>query len=316
MGCYHPFIAIPDYDGSGSRYKLAGPFEPSLVHVYPGSVPVPCGKCVGCRLDYSRNWADRMMLELDHTGKALFATLTYSEDNVPKLFDEYDNCLGLTLHKKDLQDFMKRLRSRKRFENTEIRFYGAGEYGSKTKRPHYHVILFGLDLDDFPDHKSKFMNNFFQQLYTSDEFEDIWQKGFILLGQVSWKTCAYVSRYVMKKATNELLPYPEAEPEFSLMSRNPGLGSYYLKDHDLDFEALNVKVINNGQQIKMPKFFINKLEKIDPVLYSKVIDDRKALANDATLRKLHNTDLTYQQMLRNEEIEVLQRTKKLQRSSV
>lgn len=312
-------MAIPNYDDRSTRFRLVGPYEPSLRLVYPGSVAVPCGKCVGCRLDYSRNWADRMMLELDHTGKALFVTLTYDQDNVPKLFgDEEDPDLltGYTLRKKDLQDFMKRLRGRKKFENTEVRFYGSGEYGSSTKRPHYHLILFGLDLDDFPDHKPKAINHSFQSLYISDEFADIWQKGFIMLGEVSWKTCAYVSRYVMKKATCELLPYVGCEPEFSLMSRNPGLGSYYLKDHDVDLSALNVKVIDGGQSIKMPKFFISKLENIDPVLYSKVKADRQQLAEDAVLRKLHNTDLSYQQKLSVEEAEVLNRTRKLVRGDV
>lgn len=71
MGCYHPFLAIPNYDDRSTRFKLVGPYEPALRSIYPGAVAVPCGKCIGCRLDYSRNWADRMMLELDHTGKAL-----------------------------------------------------------------------------------------------------------------------------------------------------------------------------------------------------------------------------------------------------
>lgn len=64
----------------------------------------------------------------------------------------------------------------------------------------------------------------------------------------------------MKKATCEQLPFPGCEPEFSLMSRNPGLGSYYLKDHDVDLQALNVKCLDGGQQIRMPKFLLTSLK--------------------------------------------------------
>lgn len=316
MACYHPFLAIPNYDDPGSRYRLVGAYEPDMRLIYPGSVAVPCGKCIGCRLDYSRNWADRMMLEFDHTKKAIFVTLTYNEDNVPHLFDEYDNDIGRTLRKKDFQDFMKRLRSRKRFEDKEIRFYAAGEYGTHTRRPHYHAIIFGLSLEDFPDRKPKKINVHFQQLYISEEFADIWKKGFILLGNVTWKTCAYVARYVMKKAYNELLPFDGCEPEFSLMSRNPGLGKYYFLEHDIDFEKLDVKILEGGQKIKIPKYFISQLEGVDPDLYNRVKEDRQRFANDATLRKLQDTDLTLQQKLSIEESEVMSRSRKLIRSDV
>lgn len=318
MSCYHPFLAIPDYDNRGSRYRLVGPYEPDMRIMYPGSVAVPCGKCIGCRLDYSRNWADRMMLELDHSKTAVFATLTYDEEHVHKLFgdeDDPDLCTGYTLVKKDMSDFMKVLRSRKKFEDRELRFYGCGEYGSRTFRPHMHIIIFGLSIDDFPDHDVKKVNHSFQPLYTSDEFANIWKKGFILLGNVTWQTCAYVARYVVKKATCEILPYKGCEPEFCLMSRNPGLGKYYLDEHDIDWEKINLKVIK-GQKIRIPKYFISKLENIDPNLYNKVKEERQLLANDATLRKLQNTDLTFQQKLRIEEDEKIGHVKKLCRSDV
>lgn len=139
MSCYHPWLGVPDYDclEDGKRtYKLTSPYDPTLKQMYPGSIAIPCGHCIGCRLDYSRSWADRMMLELDHTKKAIFITLTYNNDHVPFTADENTGEFGvLSLDKTDLQKFFKRLR--KRYSDKEIRFYAAGEYGSNTQRPQY-----------------------------------------------------------------------------------------------------------------------------------------------------------------------------------
>lgn len=315
MACYYPFLGVPDYDNRGSPYKLVGPFEPDLASIYPGSVAIPCGKCLGCRMDYSRRWADRMILELDHSKKGLFVTLTYNDENVPLVFDEFDNVAGLTLRKEDFQLFMKRLRSRKKFEDREIRFFACGEYGSNTKRPHYHAIIFGIDLDDFPDRQFKKVNAEFDSLWISEELENIWQNGFILMGNVDWKSCAYVARYVLKKATLEQLPNSYCEPEFSLMSRRPGLAAYYLQDNDVDFDFPTVKVIN-GKEIKIPKYFVDRLEESDPDLYNKLCSDRRRLGRDASLRRLQNTELSYQQALKIDEDVLRRRLRKLERSTV
>ena len=85
MSCYNPWLGVPDYEyltEEGKRsYKITSRYDPQLKQMYPGSIAIPCGHCIGCRLDYSRSWADRMMLELDHTKKAVFVTLTYDNED-------------------------------------------------------------------------------------------------------------------------------------------------------------------------------------------------------------------------------------------
>ena len=217
MPCLRPLLAIKTdevNEETGKRqYIFTGAAYADEDRSDPYKVPIPCGKCIGCRMDYSRQWANRMIMELDHYhGKAVFATLTYDEEHVPKVFecDENgeitDKVRSLTLSKRDAQLFLKKLRSRKKFEDREIRFYLSGEYGEHTLRPHLHCILFGIGLDDFPDLEPFRINELKQQTYISDEFADIWSNGFIVLSGVSWETMAYVSRYVQKKAnaTNDL----------------------------------------------------------------------------------------------------------------
>ena len=98
---------------------------------YPDGLEIPCGKCILCRKQKAAEWSLRMYHELSTSQKASFVTLTYDDTKLPA---------NQTLVKAHLQNFMKRLR--KRIEPEKLRYYAVGEYGDKTQRPHYHMILF------------------------------------------------------------------------------------------------------------------------------------------------------------------------------
>ena len=158
MSCVNPSYVegvIDDYTGlirykffGHGRYLKVSDFG-SIDDLIDGKrvrIPVPCRTCLGCRIDYSREWANRMCLEMLCSGQACFITLTYNNSSLPLTKD-----LIPTLCKRDWQLFMKRLR--KAFPDRKLRFYMCGEYGSHTLRPHYHAIIFGLDIFAFPDLK-------------------------------------------------------------------------------------------------------------------------------------------------------------------
>ena len=92
----------------------------------------PCGTCIGCRLDYSKDWAVRICHEAQLNDDNEFVTLTFNDENLPE---------NQSVNKKDLELFIKRLRSR--LYPKTIRYYACGEYGENFARPHYHVIIFG-----------------------------------------------------------------------------------------------------------------------------------------------------------------------------
>lgn len=318
MSCYHPMLGVPDYETlteDGKRkYNIISSYSPEFKQLYPGSIAIPCGKCIGCRLDYSRSWADRMMLELDHSKKAIFVTLTYDNDHVPFTENEYGEFGALSLDKSDLQKFFKRLR--KRYKDKEIRFYAAGEYGSHTERPHYHAIIFGLSLEDFSDRVAKGKNELGQVHYISQKLQNIWSQGFCVLADVSWKTCAYVARYVQKKvygSMNYLQDEYGCVPEFSLMSRRPGLAGYYMDDHPDMFDVSQLYVKGYDMPIRIPKYHLKKLELIDPETYAKIKAERSEYASDREFKKLINTDLSYIEQLEVEENKKLARTNVLKR---
>lgn len=286
----------------------------------PDSILVPCGRCLGCRLEYSRSWADRMMLELETAGCAIFLTLTYDNDHVPiAMLDDEDSPLSFTLWKPDVQNFMKRLR--RHFENKKLRFYLSGEYGENTFRPHYHAIIFGLSLDDFKDKKAKSKNELGQMYYISDELQSIWKQGFALLCDVSWNTCAYVSRYVTKKVNGidgKSLAYLNALPEFSLMSRKPGIGRHYLEQHPdcLDYQSIDISTDEGGLKIYIPKYFLKQLRLINPDRYDKIMKARVEYANDKMILKLQKTSLSMLDYLEAEEQRKIESVKSLRRDRV
>ena len=100
---------------------------------------VPCGKCAACIVSSANEWRVRLQIEKEHCDNCYFVTLTYSDDTLP--IDVFTDSFGAKhiipyVCKRDCQNFFKRLR--KRFENSEIRYYLVSEYGPTTLRPHYH----------------------------------------------------------------------------------------------------------------------------------------------------------------------------------
>ncbi len=183
---------------SNGSYKPALSYTrtPSAYKVIREFIEVPCGRCIGCRLQKSKDWANRCLLELDYHESSYFVTLSYDNEHVHH--SEFINDDGvvtdiLTCKKRDFQLFMKRLR--KAFPEQFIRYFACTEYGETTARPHCHAILFGLKLDDLRPIKVTELGD---TLYTSDTLASIWQNGIVSLGEVTWESCAYAARYVAK----------------------------------------------------------------------------------------------------------------------
>lgn len=245
------------------------------------SIPVPCQQCIGCRIDYSRHWADRIVMESlchpEHT--SFFLTLTYDEDHIVKNYTgeffeylhngEYSTIRAATLVKKDVQDFMKRLREyySRVYDHDGIRFYCAGEYGTMTRRPHYHICVFNLPIQDLKVYSRNFRGDI---LYNSPKLEELWGKGYVVIGELTWECAAYTARYVVKKfkgkeAADFYFEHGNVLPEFSLSSRRPGLAAQYFDEHKeeiykYDRVQLPSSDSRNGS-VSVPRYFDKMLER-------------------------------------------------------
>lgn len=177
-------------------------------------VLVPCGKCRACKISRASAWSLRSMMEYKAVDeKACFLTLTYDDSSI----------VDGMLRKRDLQLFFKRCRK----AGLRFRYFACGEYGETTARPHFHVLVFGVDFDQM------------EQLLTHREYLSngvrgslgLWNYGFVHLGHVSEASCQYVAKYMLKSdmpsSFFERYGCKQFKP-FQVMSRRPALGNCYM----------------------------------------------------------------------------------------
>lgn len=200
---------------------------------------VPCGGCVECRVRRAREWAIRCQLELKEHDSAAWATLTYDDAHLVRPPPEHFGELAATLSKSHLSGYMKRLRARVR---SRIRFFGVGEYGERTHRPHYHVILYGVDR-------------------SCAAIEKAWPYGHVRVDPVTPNNIAYTAGYANKKIraghfrardyvdpdTGELFEWQEP---FRLVSRRPGIGGAARRFA----RSWRSTAILNGRPVPVPRY--------------------------------------------------------------
>ncbi len=254
-------------------------------------VPVPCGKCASCHCDYSRDWSNRMILELQDHDEAMFLTLTYNDDHLPLSPKGFP-----TLDKRDIQLFLKRLR--KYLGDKRIRYYLAGEYGSRTHRPHYHAIIYGIGVNTFDDIVFRGNNKLGHPFFTSPKLESIWGNGFVMFSSVTWRTCNYVARYVLKKQAERDDCDGVCLPPFNLSSRNPGIGMSRADELLSSGQSVFAVDGNDGiHNIPIPRSAIKRLKELDLDKYAQLCYDRSRIALDKLKLEAMLTDLPYHDYL-------------------
>lgn len=277
MPCFSPLPAIrsannPDKVLVCKRGTLLVPFVDKYTGQLLEPFKVPCGRCDGCVVDKSLQWATRLVCEslCFPRDRCYFITLTYSNDCIHTV-SRYP-----TLCKKDCQDFLKRLRYY--FPDDTVRYYLCGEYGNTTARPHYHLILFGIKLPDLVPYSRNFQGDY---LFTSAKLDSIWSHGDCKVADLTFENCAYTARYSLKKRgkndSRDFLLSHDLEPEFSLCSRRPGIGSFFLNSH-LEEVLLYDKVhLPSGRIACTPAYFLKKAQEVDPIRVAQIKSARQAL---------------------------------------
>lgn len=219
--------------------------------------PVPCGKCLQCQRKRRSEWSLRLEHEFMFSDSAFFITLTYNDISIPRTHEGIP-----TLHKKHLQNYIKRLRndhvryvckqlkvSKKEVKNVSkpIRYYAVGEYGSKTRRPHYHMILFNYDIANLVP-----FSNQWKSTTTGRPF------GFVDVGTVTGASINYVTKYMFKQFNRKT---DLRTPPFSLMSKKPIIGHAYLQNygvHHIVNETLEIRD-QHGKRRRLPKAYLRRL---------------------------------------------------------
>lgn len=214
--------------------KILNPNPSSFSSMY---IDVPCGKCVECCKQNATEWAFRCCIEAANYKDNCFVTLTYN--------DEF--CDG-NLHKKHVQDFIKRLRSA--ISPQKFRYRLCGEYGAKGKRPHYHVLIFGYSPKDLIFLKTTNKGEF---IYRSALIEKEWKFGFSSVGKITFNSAKYCSKYLQKLVE----PPDGCVRPFTMQSTKPGIGYCGI----FEPSVITDKIYLNGSYIKIPRYFLKVLEK-------------------------------------------------------
>lgn len=222
------------------------------------AVVVPCGQCLGCRLDKANDWAIRCVHEAMLHSHNCFITLTYNDDCLPA---------DQSLHRDHLQLFFKRLRRYLDYhQNSKIRFLCCGEYGDLNRRPHYHVLIFGW----FPSDVRKISAlTAGYNLFRSPTLEKLWPYGFNTVGAITFESARYVAKYSLKKQTGKNAFMYDAlgiSPEFVGCSLKPGIGSNYFNKYAEDIFKLGFVTIN-GSKYKIPRYYQTLFERSNPIWY-------------------------------------------------
>lgn len=260
MPCYHPWT------------------PPASMGLIPG-IQLPCRQCIGCKLNYSTEWAARCIHETKSHFYNCWITLTYDDEHLP---------YGGTLYRPHVTTFLRTTRKAStRIKNAgsiladrvgRLRYFYSGEYGEKKRRPHYHLCLFGLQMSDLEYEKQTELGH---KLYTSKLARQLWPHGDHIIGELTYETAAYTARYITKKITGQLAEKHyetidkttgeiiQLQPEFSGMSTNPGIGHDWYEKYHKDVHRTETKHIYiNGKKTKTPRYY-DKLHKRNNPIHNK-----------------------------------------------
>lgn len=309
MTCYKPLKAYRNELGE-IKFTDDGKSHP---------MEVPCGQCIGCKLDYSRQWATRIVHEASLHNDNCFITLTYNPENLPP------DC-GLI--KRDFKNFMKKLRKKyvpknpynKKLQKKEyeefrekngIRYFHCGEYGERDNRPHYHAIIFNFNFDDWT---YLFDSPSGEEIYTSPTLEKIWGQGFVTIGKVTFESAAYCARYCVKKIngpmeeiiddktglkhyerfnnfTGEII---EVQKEYATMSTVPAIAHNWIRNYKSDCYPKDFTTIR-GKRTPNPRYYDKYLKSIDEVMYDDIKSARQLkmalLSDDNTEQRLSDREV-------------------------
>lgn len=245
MTCFRP---VPAFQGGpGEQARLLPPLGTANLNL-------PCGKCLGCRTDRAREWAERCRHEASCHLHSIFATLTYDDEHLPG-----------ELVPSHVEDFIRALRQRARRQfykkrkralhviltnpTSAIRFFISGEYGDLTNRPHYHALLFNCEFADKTEAGA--------DLWRSETLTKLWGKGEVKYGQLTARSAAYSAGYASKKLCDD--DGVVIQPPFVRCSRKPGIGLPWLRTYAEDLRH-GYCVTADGVKMPIPRYYRKKLD--------------------------------------------------------
>lgn len=223
---------------------------------------VPCGKCPACVANKSSQWYVRLLMQQRYSDNAVFVTLTYADENLPEPRIDEQGYHNIDVSRDDIRKYHYRLRQSLGEEKSKrLKYFLISEYGPQPtgssiygaiNRPHYHVIYFNLDRDDY------------------DKVTKAWNKGFVEFGELTEGRIRYCAGYVIEK---NFVPIGRL-PVFTFISK--GIGKAYVSRQGSFHTSIDrMYVPYHGRKLPLPRYYKQRLFSDTEVsAYSKICNQK------------------------------------------
>lgn len=175
-------------------------------------------------------------------------TVTYAKEHLP-----YSKQGEPTLDKSHASKYTAEINRRQKrwckkngVEFIPVRYFLTGEYGTKRKRPHYHLILFNLNRKLLKD------------------FHTLWPHGSTDLVPLEPGGIDYVTKYLIDEDREKR---NRRQRPFNMMTKRPGLGYRYFEknakwhkaNEGTHIEDQRYYVLVNGHKMNIPRYYKKKI---------------------------------------------------------
>lgn len=254
---------------------------------------LPCGKCLSCRLDYSRQWAIRCVHEAKMHENNCFVTFTYDEKSLPKdgkldyshfqqfaqklrdkIFWDYLKKSGVSNYWHSLTEGQKKVfrkEHKNEFNKYRVSYFATGEYGDTTKRPHWHALLFNYRP---ADQRYKYTSDRGDRVFESEDLKQLWPHGISEFGEVTYDSAAYCARYAAKKLSHGMDGSHPYEPISKKSSLN-AIGKTWLESYWPDAFQNGYIVLPDGSTCSIPRYYEKWLKKNQPLAWFQYVTQVK-----------------------------------------
>lgn len=164
---------------------------------------------------------------------------------------------------------MKKLR---KTQNAPIGVFVTGEYGEKTKRPHWHAIIFGWIPSDATKTRTTERGD---SVFNSKTLDKLWGQGRTELGSVTFESAGYCARYAAKKLCHGQDQNHEYHP-ISRKSSKHAIGKKWLQRYWPDVFNHGKIILKDGTESSIPRYYEKWLKEHQPEAWEAYVTQTKA----------------------------------------